>query len=186
MSIDWNGLLQPGIPVLEKLLRPVLVYLFLIVLLRLSGKRLLAQLNPFDFVVLLILSNTVQNAIIGSDNSFTGGVLGAVSLLLTNAAMVRLLYREQRLETVLEGGPDPLIERGAICAATLRREAITPRELLAAARKQGFESLSEIENAHLEPGGVIAFHRRAETADPAQHDAVMERLDRIERLLRER
>ena len=86
-----------GVPVLEKMLRPVVVYLFLILSLRLAGKRELAQLNPFDLVVLLTISNTVQNAIIGEDNSVTGGLIGAATLLVVNHAVVRYLYGHQRL-----------------------------------------------------------------------------------------
>src|SRR5213592_1878788 len=92
-----------ALPVAEKVLRPIVVYLFLILGLRLAGKRELAQLNPFDLVVLLTLSNTVQNAIIGDDNSVTGGLLGAATLLAANALVVRFLYRHERLERLVEG-----------------------------------------------------------------------------------
>src|SRR5438876_11198482 len=91
-----------GLPVAEKVIRPVIVYVFLIVGLRLAGKRELAQLNPFDLVVLLTLSNTVQNAIIGNDNSVSGGLIGAATLLLVNYIVVRLLYDHQRLEHLVE------------------------------------------------------------------------------------
>src|SRR5437773_4166721 len=95
-----------GLPIAEKIIRPVVVYAFLIIGLRLSGKRELAQLNPFDLVVLLTLSNTVQNAIIGEDNSVTGGIIGAVSLLTTNYLVVRFLYDHRRLDEAVEGSPD--------------------------------------------------------------------------------
>src|SRR5215471_14102906 len=91
------------VPLVEKLLRPVVVYLVLVLLLRLFGKRELAQLNPFDLVVLLSLSNTVQNAIIGDDNSITGGVVGAFSLLAINWVVVRVLFRSSKLTRALEG-----------------------------------------------------------------------------------
>jgi hypothetical protein len=91
------------VPIAEKILRPAIVYLFLIVFLRLFGKRELAQLNPFDLVVLLSLSNTVQNAMIGDDNSVTGGVLGAFSLLAINWLLMWLLYRAPKLDAALEG-----------------------------------------------------------------------------------
>src|SRR5215831_9678903 len=87
-----------GLPVAEKILRPILVYAFLIVALRLAGKRELAQLNPFDLVVLLTISNTVQNAIIGDVNSVTGGLIGAATLLVVNHFVVRFLYGHQRLD----------------------------------------------------------------------------------------
>src|SRR3989442_10769116 len=92
-----------GLPVAEKILRPVIIYVFLIAGLRLSGKRELAQLNPFDLVVLLTLSNTVQNAIIGEDNSVTGGIIGAISLLAINYHVVRFLYDHRKLDEIVEG-----------------------------------------------------------------------------------
>src|SRR5512141_3519578 len=94
----WMAVFGLGAPLVEKVLRPVIVYLFLVVLLRIFGKRELAQLNPFDLVVLLSLSNTVQNAIIGNDNSVTGGLLGALTLLAANYLVVRFLFRHRRLD----------------------------------------------------------------------------------------
>ena len=121
-----------GLPVAEKMLRPIVVYFFLIAGLRLAGKRELAQLNPFDLVVLLTLSNTVQNAIIGDDNSVTGGLLGAATLLVVNNAVVRFLYAHDKLEQLVEGAPDVLIENGVIRPDRLREELITLQELEAA------------------------------------------------------
>src|SRR5438034_7096563 len=103
-----------GLPVGEKILRPIVVYFFLIVGLRLAGKRELAQLNPFDLVVLLTLSNTVQNAIIGDDNSVTGGLIGAATLLVVNYAVVRLLYGHEKLDRLVEGDADVLVENGVV------------------------------------------------------------------------
>jgi uncharacterized membrane protein YcaP (DUF421 family) len=102
----WHEMFALGIPIAEKVIRPIVVYCFLIIGLRLSGKRELAQLNPFDLVVLLTLSNTVQNAIIGDDNSVTGGVIGATTLLVVIYLVVRYRYRHQRLDHLLEGDPD--------------------------------------------------------------------------------
>src|SRR5881227_3312338 len=101
-----------ALPIAEKILRPILVYAFLIVALRLAGKRELAQLNPFDLVVLLTISNTVQNAIIGEDNSVTGGVIGAATLLLVNHFFVRFLYGHERLDRAIEGDAAVLIDKG--------------------------------------------------------------------------
>src|ERR1019366_1233491 len=100
------------LPWLEKILRPILVYLFLVVFLRLFGKRELAQLNPFDLVVLLSLSNTVQNAIIGNDNSVTGGMIGAFSLLAINWVLMRLLFKMPKVNDALEGTKTVLITQG--------------------------------------------------------------------------
>src|SRR5690348_3702047 len=106
----WSDMLHPDISILEKIIRPVIVYLFLIIGLRLAGKRELAQLNPFDLVVLLTLSNTVQNAIIGNDNSITGGLIGAATLLIVNYMVVRFLFNHENLDRLVEGDPDVLIE----------------------------------------------------------------------------
>src|SRR5262250_2045750 len=110
----WRDMFVLGLPLLEKVIRPVLVYAFLVISLRLSGKRELVQLNPFDLVVLLTLSNTVQNAIIGDDNSVTGGVIGATSLLVVNYLVVRFLYDHRKIEQLIEGNCDVLIENGKL------------------------------------------------------------------------
>src|SRR6266496_4239473 len=110
----WTDVFVVGAPVAEKVLRPVLVYVFLVVALRVFGKRELAQLNPFDLVVLLSLSNTVQNAIIGNDNSVSGGLIGALALLALNYLVVRFLFRHRRLDEILEGEPTTIIEHGCV------------------------------------------------------------------------
>src|ERR1700753_2323173 len=143
----WKDILQPDISILEKIIRPILVYVFLIVGLRLAGKRELAQLSPLDLVVLLTLSNTVQNAIIGNDNSVTGGIIGATTLLVVNYVMVRFFYTHDKLHRLVEGAPAPLIENGQLKEDRLKKEFIARAELEAAARKQGFESLGECEHA---------------------------------------
>jgi uncharacterized membrane protein YcaP (DUF421 family) len=168
-----------ALPVAEKIIRPVVVYAFLIVGLRLAGKRELAQLNAFDLVVLLTISNTVQNAIIGDDNSVTGGVIGAATLLFVNYCVVRFLYGHERLDRLIEGDVDVLIEKGIIKMDRLRKELITRSSLEQAAHKQGFESLDEIERAILEPGGTICFFRKVPTPDSARHDELMEMLRKI-------
>jgi len=168
-----------GLPIAEKILRPIVVYFFLIVGLRLAGKRELAQLNPFDLVVLLTLSNTVQNAIIGDDNSVTGGLIGAATLLALNYAVVRFLYGHDKLEQLVEGAPDVLIENGVIQPDRLRQELITLQELEAAAHKQGLASLDEVDRAVLEPGGSICFLAKKPTPDATRHDEIMKRLDRL-------
>ena len=172
-----------GLPVMEKILRPMAVYLFLIVGLRLAGKRELAQLNPFDLVVLLTLSNTVQNAIIGDDNSVTGGVIGATTLLLVNYLVVRFLYHHEPLDRLVEGAPDVLIENGSIRMDRLQKELITTSELATAAHRQGFASLTDIERAILEPGGSICFVAKKPEPDVARHAEIMRELRRIAELL---
>src|SRR6202167_6326189 len=144
-----------ALPVAEKILRPVVVYLFLVIGLRLAGKRELAQLNPFDLVVLLTLSNTVQNAIIGDDNSVTGGIIGAATLLLVNFLVVRFLFRHEGLDRLVEGEATNLMDHGTILEDQLAKEMLSRQELVAAAHKQGFDDLSEVESASLDPGGTI-------------------------------
>src|ERR1700719_4614452 len=121
----WKDIFVVAVPLAEKVLRPVLVYLALVVLLRIFGKRELAQLNPFDLVVLLSLSNTVQNAIIGDDNSVTGGIIGACSLLAINWLVVRALFRSPKLTRAFEGRSVVLVREGHIDTKALQREALT-------------------------------------------------------------
>src|SRR5207237_3292694 len=125
----WRDLLYPDISILEKIIRPILVYAFLIGGLRLAGKRELAQLNAFDLVVLLTLSNTVQNAIIGNDNSVTGGIIGATTLLVVNYVVVRFLYFHEPLDRLIEGEPEVLIDGGQVKKKVLEKALITLQEL---------------------------------------------------------
>jgi uncharacterized membrane protein YcaP (DUF421 family) len=133
----WTDMFVLALPVAEKILRPIVVYFFLVIGLRLAGKRELAQLNPFDLVVLLTLSNTVQNAIIGDDNSVTGGIIGAATLLLVNYLVVRFLYQHGKLDRIVEGDATVLIENGKILKRSLAKEVLTREELVAAAHKTG-------------------------------------------------
>jgi len=168
-----------GLPIFEKILRPIIVYVFLIIGLRLSGKRELAQLNPFDLIVLLTLSNTVQNAIIGDDNSVTGGIIGATSLLGVNYLVVRFLYDHRKLDQVVEGSPDVLIENGRVHEHKLKKELITKEELAAAARKQGFDSLSEVQQCVLEPGGTLSFTARKPATEDIRHQELLKKFDTL-------
>jgi len=177
----WSDMFVLSLPVLEKIARPIVVYIFLVVALRLAGKRELAQLNPFDLVVLLTLSNTVQNAIIGEDNSVTGGVIGATTLLVTNYLVVRFLYGHQKLDRLVEGEPEVVLEDGRLNSAVLRRELITRAELEAAARRQGFPTLEDVKRAILEPGGTISFVGRDPSPDEVRHRELLERLQQLSR-----
>ncbi len=169
----WHDIFVPGVSLAEKILRPALVYLFLVAALRVFGKRELAQLNPFDLVVLLSLSNTVQNAIIGDDNSLLGGVIGAFSLLVMNYLMVRFLFRHRRLDQIFEGKPTTLIENGRVVGRALAQELLTSSELMTVLHRQGFDSLSEVEQCILEPGGTFYIQRKLPAQAEVQHDAVM-------------
>src|SRR2546427_1420894 len=168
-----------GLPSLEKIIRRVRVYAFLVIGLRLGGTRELAQRNPFGLMVLLTLSNTVQNAIIGDDNSVRGGLLGAAPLLGVNGLVVRFLYRHEQLERLVEGEPDVLIENGKIRFDRLKTELITLPELESAAHKQGFASLDEVDRAVLEPGGTVSFIGKKPGPEALRHAELTRRLDQI-------
>lgn len=185
MHAIWKDMFVLGLPILEKILRPVFVYAFLVIGLRLSGKRELVQLNPFDLVVLLTLSNTVQNAIIGDDNSVSGGIIGATSLLLINYLVVRFLYDHRKLDQLVEGNADVLIEDGKLHPQRLKKELITVEQLGAAARKQGFESLADVHQCVLEPGGTLTFVARKPDTDDVRHQELLKRFEVLtEELLR--
>jgi uncharacterized membrane protein YcaP (DUF421 family) len=183
----WSAIFALGVPVLEKVLRPVLVYVFLVVALRVFGKRELAQLNPFDLVVLLSLSNTVQNAIIGNDNSLTGGLIGALALLAMNYLVVRFLFRHRRLDQVFEGKPTTLIEHGQVIEPALAKELLSHIELMTVLHRQGFDSLGEVERCVLEPGGTFYIQRKMPATETMEHDEVMRALNslnaKLDRLL---
>lgn len=180
----WSDLVVPGIPIVEKVIRPLVVYFALLVLIRMFGKRELAQLNPFDLVVLLTISNTVQNAIIGNDNSLVGGLIGVTTLLIVNFLVVRFMYGHEKLERLVEGDATVLIENGHVIKDRLDRELITLAELEAAAHRQGFDSLDDVQRAILEPGGTLAFLGRKPTVDTIRQEELLSRLDEIRDLLK--
>jgi len=161
----------------EKILRPIIVYLFLIVCLRVFGKRVLAQLNPFDLVVLLAISNAVQNGIIGNDNSTTGGLLGALTLFVMNYVVVRFVFKHRRLDQLLEGKPTVLIDHGRVRRQALAQELVPESELLNVAHRQGFASLGQVETCTLEPGGT--FFMKGKTPRQQRHAELMARLDHL-------
>jgi uncharacterized membrane protein YcaP (DUF421 family) len=176
----YQDMLVPGVPVAEKALRTLGVYVFLLVGLRVAGKRELGQLNPFDLVVLLVLSNTVQNAIIGNDNSLVGGLLGAAILLGLNYAVVRVLYRHPTLNRLIAGDPAVLVEDGKIMQRRLARELITKAQLESAARRQGIENLAAVKTCRLETGGALTFVSHGPSDDDRRFQIILERLDAIE------
>jgi uncharacterized membrane protein YcaP (DUF421 family) len=175
-----NHLFILTIPVLEKIIRPIIVYLFLIIGLRLAGKRELGQLNPFDLIVLLTISNTVQNAIIGEDNSLLGGLIGATTLLIVNFFVVRFIHRNRFLERLVEGDSEFLIKDGIIQQRNLDKESIDMNELETAVQKQGYESLEVIETAKIDPEGNIVFIPKKSHLDEERHNQLLSRLDQLE------
>jgi uncharacterized membrane protein YcaP (DUF421 family) len=172
---------QLPLPILEKLLRPVIVYLALVLLLRIFGKRELAQLNPFDLVVLLSLSNTVQNAIIGEDNSVTGGLIGAFSLLAINWLVVRVLFRSLRMTRAIEGRATVLVLNGQIDLRALQHESLTREELQEVIHRQGFEDFHQVRKCVLEPNGTFYVEAFDPSAADKRHAELLTRLDVLSR-----
>jgi len=175
----WHNLFVPDLSVAEKIIRPVLVYMFLVVAVRAAGRRELAQLNSFDLVVLMMLANTVQNATIGNDNSMVGGLIGVSALLAVNWVVVRFLYRYPIVDRLLEGGPVELIRDGRVLRRQLEREVITEEELMEAVRKQGLRDAADVDRAVLETGGTISVVPRRPTRVEERVHRLDVKLDRI-------
>jgi uncharacterized membrane protein YcaP (DUF421 family) len=157
------NLFVPEVSVVEKILRSVVVYVFLLAAFRFTGKRQVGQLTPFDLVVLLVISNVVQNAVIGPDNSLGGGLLGAVVILVLNGILVEITYRSKHLRRVLEASPTVLIHNGKLIDKNLSRERISLDDLHAAMRRAGVMDISHVHVAMLEENGGISVIPRATT-----------------------
>ena len=153
------------LPLLEKILRPVIVYLALVLFLRLFGKRELAQLNPFDLVVLLSLANTVQNAVIGNDNSVSGGIVGAFSLLAINWLLMRFLFNFPKVNSTLEGSSTVLILDGIVDKQAMKKETLTETELLSVLHKQGVDTFEQVRKCVLEPNGTFYVEGQSPSAE---------------------
>ena len=173
-----HDMLHVPVPILEKILRPILVYLTLIVLLRVFGKRELAQLNPFDLVVLLSLSNTVQNAIIGDDNSLSGGIIGACALLAANWTVNRVLFAMPRLNDI-QGKADVLVRDGVVDEAAMRREILTREELVEVLHKQGVRGLGDVKQLTLEPSGTFYVESKEDSFPRARHEEILRKIDEL-------
>ena len=169
----------------EKIIRPILVYAALVFLLRLFGKRELGQLNPFDLVVLLSLSNTVQNAIIGDDNSVSGGIVGAIALLGINYTMAWFKYRSRWFESFIEGKPRTLIENSKIDEDAVKKELLTKEDLDTIAHKQGLDSAKDIEKCVIDPNGSFLVEGNTPTSDENFRTEVLQKLEDLTRQISE-
>jgi uncharacterized membrane protein YcaP (DUF421 family) len=147
---------MPDISIWEKILRSGVVYLFILLAFRFSGKRQVGQLTPFDLVVLLIISNVVQNALIGNDNSLGGGILGAATILILNFIVVDLTFRFKPARRLLEGEPTLLVHNGRVLRHNMDREKITQEDLLSALRQNGLADVEKVRFAVLEENGQIS------------------------------
>jgi len=173
-----HDLLHLGLPWWDKVLRTVVVYIGLLLLLRVAGKRQLAQLSTLDLVVLLLLSNVVQNAIIGNETSLPGGLLGAVVLIVGNYVLAHLTYMSRRLRWLLQGTSTTLYEGDEVNMHNLRHELMTKDELISVLRREGLE-LDDVERVDLEPEGMF----NATPKPGPKIEDVVAALDRIERRL---
>ena len=184
----WHDLVTVEIPVLEKVLRTVATYTLLLVIIRVIGKRNIASMNTMDFVVTLLLSNIVQNAVIGPDNSWLGGAIGAITLVVTNAVVDRLAYSSEFVRRWVEGSPVDVIVDGQPQGPALRRLGLRAEELDRAVRLQQGDGINEVELARLEPGGQLVINLKPDDQSASVGDVadLTARLDRIEQLLRER
>ena len=177
----WRDLANVGVSLPDKAIRTIAVYLVLAALLRVAGKRDLAQLNSFDLVVMLLLSNVVQNAIIGPDNSLLGGLVGAVILIGFNAIVVRLARRNDTVAELLEGTATTLARDGEWDDSALEHEGLRRSDVDAALRRQNANSVDEVEQVTIEPGGAIIATLRddlqsATKADVARIEAKLDTL----------
>lgn len=175
MAAMWNELMHVQTPLGDKVIRTVVVYLVLAFILRLFGKRDLAQLNAFDLVVMLLLSNVVQNAIIGPDNSLLGGVIGAFVLVGVNAIVVRSMRRSDRVARLLEGTATVLARDGHWDDEALRDEGLRRADVEAALRRQNANRVEEVEEISIEPGGAIVV-----TLKPGEESATVQDVQRLE------
>jgi uncharacterized membrane protein YcaP (DUF421 family) len=144
----------------EKILRSLLVFVFLAAALRLGGKRELAQINVLDLAVLLLASNALQNALIGNDDSVTGGVIGAATLFVANYVFVRLTFRHARVRRILEGRPRVLLRNGKLDRRAMDKEAITQEELEDQLLDKGMTSFDGVGLIILETNGKLVFLNR--------------------------
>jgi uncharacterized membrane protein YcaP (DUF421 family) len=144
----------------EFILRGIIVYFFVLVLLRFTGKRQVGQLAPFDLVLLLILSNAVQNAMNGGDNSVIGGMISAVTLVGANWLVGVITYKSKAAERLIEGTPELLIHNGKLSSGSLARAQLTHNELMSALREAGCMEIEEVRAAFLENDGTISVITR--------------------------
>lgn len=166
----WHSMFAVQIPVLEKIMRTVLVYATIVILFRLTGKRDLATLNIFDFVVLFLLSNVVQNAIIGNDTSLLGGIIGAATLVAVNAALNRWIAVNGRVARILEGKPTTVIEDGRFLPGAARRLSLRASDVDRAIRLQNGDDITEVATGLMEPNGQLVLTLKQQEQNASKDD----------------
>ncbi|QVL32841.1 DUF421 domain-containing protein [Telmatocola sphagniphila] len=160
----------PSVPIWELVIRAGIVYGFLLILLRITGKRQVGQLAPFDLVLLLVLANAVQNSINAGDNSVSGGLISATALVMLNFLVGMATYRSKTLESIIEGQPLVLIHNGHVLEKSMASAKLTRHELQAAMRLAGCAAYSDVQVAILENNGSISVvqHRDRKAAPPEE------------------
>ena len=149
-----------SLPWWEFIIRGLIVYVFLLILLRISGKRQVGQLAPFDLVLLLVLSNAVQNSMNGGDNSVIGGLISATTLVAINFGIGYATFRSKKLEAIIEGRPQVLIHDGKLYEDVMAKAQLTHHELQAALRQSGCNCVDDVHSAILENNGSISVVQR--------------------------
>jgi hypothetical protein len=155
-----GAMLNVAVPVWELVVRAVVVYVFLLLLLRITGKRQVGQLAPFDLVLLLVLSNAVQNSINAGDNSLIGGLVSAATLIALNFVLGCATYKNKRLEAMIEGRPELIVHNGQVFKDAMAKAKLTHHELESALRQAGCASVGEVQAAIMENNGSITVLRR--------------------------
>jgi uncharacterized membrane protein YcaP (DUF421 family) len=182
----WHAMFAEQIPFTEKILRTIIIYALLVVLFRLTGKRGMANLSTLDFVVIFLLSNVVQNAVIGNDNSVTGGIIGAVTLVAVNAVIDRLIVVSPAAERIFEGRATIVIRDGHVRVRAVRHLGLRRSEIDHAVRLQNGDDVSQIATGNLEPGGqlILTLKHAEQGANKSDIAELGDRLTRIEHLLK--
>ena len=153
------------VPWWELIARSLIVYLFLLTLIRLTGKRQVGQLAPFDLILLLVLSNAVQNAMNGGDNSVQAGIISALTLVMLNYGIGYATFRSKRFEALIEGRPQLLIHNGKLYKDVMKKQRLTQHELDAALRRQGVSDIAHVHVAVIENNGDITVQLQSESAN---------------------
>jgi uncharacterized membrane protein YcaP (DUF421 family) len=183
MACMWNHIFDLHLSLGEKVVRAVIIYAFLVIALRLVGKRELSQLNTLDFVVLLAVANAVQNGLIGDDNSITGAVVGATVLFIVDAVLAWVLFRQTRLQRLVEGTPTLLMDEGRVLEDALRREEMTREDLLVEIQSAGAATLDDVRTASLLPSGKVIVVPKEPSQSTLQYDDLRARIDHLTELV---
>lgn len=183
----WQDMLTVGIPLLEKLIRTAVVYVTLLVLLRVFGRRDLAQFTTLDLVVVLLLANVVQNAIIGPDNSLLGGLEGAAILVLLSAFVGRVVGATDLSDRFFEGNAITLVRDGRFVSSELRRLGVRARDVKPVLNAQGAGTVDDVQLAELMPSGTVTVRLKDDRMPATQGDIerLLARLDALEARLSE-